>query len=125
MLFIDFHTVVFIWIAALLIAALAQLLSARKEHVFSLANYAHIPGSVSFNKDKITFMFEQDRSYVAWDFFKCYVECNNQIYLFPSHKSGSVISFSSSDVGAVNYDELKQIIRAKKIACKCSKALFS
>lgn len=121
MLAIDIHTVIYIWIAALLMAAIAQLLSTKKEHVFSLSNYARIPGSISFNQDRITFMFEQDRSYVDWKFFKCYLECNNQIYLFPAHKSGSIISFSSNDVGAVNYDQLKQIIRTKKIACKCRK----
>ncbi|MFL9482183.1 hypothetical protein ACI6Q2_05345 [Chitinophagaceae bacterium LWZ2-11] len=96
------------------------LLSKHKKHIgFSPTNYNAFTGTVSFTKENIVFVFQQDRGYVDWDFFKCYIEADHNIYLFPANKLDRVFTFSCSDIGCDNYNDLKQIIRNKKIACGC------
>lgn len=71
--------------------------------------------SIAFDEEKITFITETFKSDINWEYYKYYSEDKNSIYIFPERNVYDAIYFSKNELGANNYEILKNIVKTKLI----------
>jgi len=68
---------------------------------------------MAFDTEKITFITDTYRTEIKWDYYKFYTEYKDSMFFIPKDSLYEAICFSPSEIGQINFNELRDIGKSK------------
>lgn len=68
---------------------------------------------MTFDNEKLTFLTDTYKTEIKWDYYKFYTEYKGSIFFIPKDNLYNAISFSFSEIGQNNFNDLIEIANSK------------
>jgi hypothetical protein len=68
---------------------------------------------MTFDNEKLTFLTDTHKTEIKWDYYKFYTEYKDSMFFIPKDNLYETISFATSEIGQINFNELIDIAKLK------------